>query len=252
MNTQEPIELDNLVEQAFFVRKFVNKKLIDRQALTTVVQTSLNKRNPLQLVGFWGAMNKYNMDDNDEKTIQQLEQFNLYLSRKLPYGCCWTIILADMHALHNGYPAEHVQHYLDQIRTRLEHKAGIQTLLLKTLWKDYAVEQQIAQRADRTKSCWKQNPLSEALECQASRYSINCKTFTENAQHYYSMRKIEAEIIRILYPEAIFFSISLNKMKPLFPDLPHLYLWSLKRGTSQAPWLMKSVMEGEHEPLGSL
>jgi hypothetical protein len=60
----------------------------------------------------------------------------------------------------------------------------------------------------------------------------------KSAQEYYAMRSVEAKCIENLYADGIFFTFSTDRLQEIYPKIPTLYLWSLKRGICNPPWLL--------------
>ena len=58
------------------------------------------------------------------------------------------------------------------------------------------------------------------------------------AQKYYIMRNLEKEMLEKEFSNSIFHAFSHSKFRNVLPKLPTLYLFSIKKRRSDAPWFI--------------
>ena len=200
---------------------------------------SLENDKPLKFVGFWGASNKSQTDENDFETIARLKSYfsniETALGKKVqPY---W--ILADEHARSNGYKPQNFKKYLVEIKTEFE-KNGQGAVLLSDLWKKWKISPSLIQKEIKSKNIgwWNDVSLAGQLEEQAhERYKL--KGNLEGAQKYYVMRMMEKSGLKKDFKNHVFIAFSDGQMQTLYPDMPTVYINTNKRGLNDLPWFNK-------------
>lgn len=225
-------EFDKLLSQ-----RYVNRKFNDLEKYYQVYLKCCNDNIPIKLFGYWGACNKPKADEKDCETARRFIEFINIMRNNLNIEIEVDIILSDMHSFANGYNGEIIYSYLKEISELFTYEKHIKTRYLKEIWERYEIEYRIEKNLIHTEEIWNDLSVSMKLEEQAKKFAFNKRNVIERAQYYYTMRLIESEFLSSYYKDSIFFTFSSDSLKSLYPKQPSIYLWSIRRGTSKAPWL---------------
>ncbi len=197
---------------------------------------SLENRQPLNLIGFWGAGEKDALDEHDENTIKYFKSYIENIDGVLDPGINVTWILSDAHAKNNGYQEKNYKKYLEQIKNKLEEN-NFQTVYLSDLWKKWGLNYQVIQDSlsGQQQNWWSKISIASQLERQAQK-RFNGEDSVIGAQKYYMMRKLEKPFLQQEFKDCVFFNFTDGQAQSLLPTLPSVYLYTEDRGVSDTPW----------------
>ncbi len=202
------------------------------------LRQALRNKQPIQMVGFWGASGKKEVDLADLEAIEQLVTFNEEIKSLHKQGAKMTLILSDEHARLNSFKAASYRPYLQEIEAILQ-KSGIATIPLSRLWRKWRLRPDIIQarirQYERQKKTWWNDVIIRSKLEESAQKTIGTKKYKEEAKRYYVMRSIESQHLKREFPEGIFITYASDEQQVIFPDIATLYLW-VKKGTSHVPW----------------
>jgi len=200
------------------------------------ISSALKENKPLEFVGFWGASDKTKAQEEDMKTIKHFVKFLEKILSVFDGKINVTWILADEHAIVNGYRSDSYSKYLSEIKKILE-KNNFKTIYLHELWKKWKINHKVIEATAKEKSSewWNEINIAKQLEEQSKeRYKKG--DYISGAKEYYIMRKLEKRHMENNFSGYIFFAYSDGRMQSIYPQLPTLYLYTEDEGVSDAPW----------------
>lgn len=209
------------------------------------IARAMKKNMPIPLVFFWGASDKEKIDENDTEAFGQLKKLQDELSKAYAPGIDMTVLLADEHAIANGYDSRVVRSYLTSVERQLK-KQGMRCMWLHTLWKMWRIsrrslEKQRVRREMENRRWWSDVDVRDQLEESASKHAIT-EDARRGAQRYYLMRREEAGHLAKTFRHSAFATYSSDDQQGLFPDMPTLYLW-VRKGKSHVPWFSQGKQD---------
>jgi len=207
--------------------------------LLELLKEKVKQGKPIPLIGFWGASDKKHADSNDFACIKNLAELNESIKSFFPLGIEFTFILSDMHAELNGFSKKNYAVYLKEIASLLK-KHKFKSVYLSSLWKKHFISKQKILKVISSKSFhWKNSLLSQKLLIQAEKHHKLADPL-KGAQVYFVARTLESKAITKQFSKHIFFAFSSSLFQPIYPNLPTLFFYSLKKGFSKAPWFLDS------------
>jgi ABC-type nitrate/sulfonate/bicarbonate transport system substrate-binding protein len=212
--------------------------------LRFMILDGLKAGQPLNLFGFWGAGPKAKADALDHETIRRFGEYVGGIKKVYGPGVKVTFILADAHAAMNGYEVGTYGAYLKEMRSLLANE-GYETMLLSNLWDKWGLSQKKINDLLKEKKAgwWDDVPLRARLEASAEKRPLGGDAVT-SSQRYYAVRLAEKKLLEKEFKGQVFFAFSDGQMQPLYPTLPTLYLYSMRKGTTEAPWFAIEASRG--------
>jgi asparagine synthase (glutamine-hydrolysing) len=203
------------------------------------ILNSLNNKKTLKFVGFWGASNKNQIGKEDFKTINYFKEYIKNIKDEFKGKIEVTWILADSHAINNGYNKKNYSEYLKGIEKYLR-KNNFKIVYLSSLWKKWNLSKRDINKyiKNNPKKWWKDVNIAKKLEEQAKK-RFKKDNYLIGAQKYYAMRVLEKKFLEKEFKECIFFGFSDGRMQSIYPSLPTIYLYTETRGISESPWFVK-------------
>lgn len=204
--------------------------------LRTRIESCIANKEPIKLVGFWGAGSKQSHDEHDRKTIKHFNEFILKAKGKYSYGIEVNFLLADMHAINNGYQKNVVKKYLQGIDKEL-HKYRFQTTYLSVLWKKWGLSITLINKIlqSKNKKWWSSVSINKLLEQRSAKDFIGDNKVL-GAQKYYIMRSLEKSFLEKEFSKDIFIIYGSSAIQQIYPNLPSLYLYTEKKFYNICPW----------------
>jgi hypothetical protein len=204
--------------------------------MVTLVQESIDRKKPLEVISFWGASDKKNLSETDYLALDKVKEFAERLKNDYRIDSEITFILTDQHALLNSYSSKNYIPYLKNIREEMK-KRNFNSIYLSQIWKKGGINKKVVEKQaeEISSNSWSAIRINIELEKMAShRGHKNTKNM---AKVYYSMRKLENPLIEKMFPKAVQIAFSDDKFQEVYPELPTLYLWPYKRGKVDVlPW----------------
>lgn len=203
--------------------------------MKSIIKECAENNVPISIIGYWGIGDKAKPDKNEYAALVFLDEVKNNVRKIYGPGIKITFIISDLHAKNNLIPDEKIKSYTEEIEKILTN-SGFSTIRLSELYKKYNLSLKKINCCG--KIWWLFFPLKNILVKQAARVSLReDKNFC--ARQYALMRIKESKIIEKEYKNYIFMTYSSPLFKSLHPRLPTLYLYSIKKGCSEAPWFKK-------------
>ncbi len=222
------------------IKEYFHKKNISRNLISnidnfqTVISNSLNSNMELKLIGFWGASNKKNINQNDINVINRFIEISDDIHECFNLKIKYVFLLSDIHASLNGYLKKNYMVYLKEIEKLLERK-GFEVVYLSNLWKKYSLNYDVI--FNQIKKNQDMNNFDSFSIIINSAKNLGFKNYEYEAKRYLIVRLIEKEILEKEYKNCIFHTFIKKELSFLYPEnLALLHLWSEKRGVSCPPW----------------
>lgn len=206
--------------------------------LEKIITESIESGQPLKLTGFWGAGDKESIDAEDNNFLCRFSEYAESIKKISGLEMEITWILADEHAITNGYTEEKIKKYLSDINNLIIAK-GFKTVYLSGLWKKWKIDNRLIDSFIKQKKqgWWNEVNIAKQLEEQAEkRFKHDDKK--SGAKKYYAMRILEKKFIEKDFKEHIFFAFSDGQMQSIYPKMPTIYLHAQKRGNGEVPWFI--------------
>jgi len=206
--------------------------------LEKIIIDSIDNGKLLKLIGFWGAGDKESINAEDNNFLERFSEYiqNIKKVSGLEIEITW--ILANEHAIANGYAKEKVKKYLSDVNNLIIAK-GFKTIHLSGLWKKWGINYRLIDSSIKQKKpgWWNEVNIAKQLEDQAEkRFKYDDKKV--GAKKYYIMRALEKKYIEKDFKEHVFFTFSDGQMQSIYPKMPTIYLHAQKRGNGEVPWFI--------------
>jgi len=199
-------------------RKYCRIKIENNIALLNTINYFVEQNRPINLVGYWGIMDKDKVDDRDKRTVEQLQEINKRIKQAYKPGLIITFIIADTHAKANGFSNKN---YQKEIISLFESHNNIDYIFASDLSGEYTKKEISGE-------------LKTILENSAKR--IHKEKYLYPLTKYLRLRITDADAIEKTFRNSIFFSYNRKEYKEIFPRLPYLLLFVYDR-TNYPPWM---------------
>lgn len=216
------------------------------------IREHIQKGNPIPIVGLWGIGEKQELDGNDDRFLDSLEELQKDIEEVYQPGAQITVILADMHGVFNGevlyrqgkeriragvvaryrrlFQNAHAP-YLAKVAQALENK-GIQTRWLSDLYKDHRLEipnihHPIDVHSEAHRILMEREQGRHESYIQSARHNRRGVEPIRAAYHYLRGRLQEKQMLVDAFPGHIFFvNGGRNLALRIVPEeeMPILYL----------------------------
>lgn len=222
------------VISSFNTWAFKREQPSDAALMTSIVQTSITQKAPIEFVLYWGKGPRSSLAAPDVQCLDYLAAFAEKLSAAYSPGTRLTLIFTDTHAALNGHTHGHAQQYFDEVAeaAALRGFAGCKLGDLVEKFKHTGKHAHDTPRPAATLS---------NLTRSASRWYRGAGDAEAGARAYYDMNMIEKRVIEAAFPQSIFITFNGSELRELFPDrLPIFYMYSLRKGFGVKPWFLDS------------
>ena len=212
----------------------------DLEAVGAVVQRALLQGGPISFLAYWGCGTRDTLSACDHDALLRLRDYIDGVRRIPQVPPTLTLVLTDLHARNNRIPESRQAHYFGAIR---EHAVplGFETVWLSDLWARGGlsvdeIEQALAE--PEFDASWTAEALRARLVEQATKHVEQSRDPETAARFYYASCRREGALLAELYPSHLFTTYNHPDFDCLSPNLPRLYLYSYKEGTSVKPWFV--------------
>lgn len=231
MATEEMKQKAQAVAAVLKSRRFARCRSDDYQGIEDRIMAFLAVEKPVTIVGYWGVGNRSLANGIDTQALDHLATFQSALG----VDSRLVLILADEHARLNGKNPEAVLDYLSAIG-QMANERFFEFHWLSFLWRQWNLAPPFGSVTDEE---WQANPLAGTLESRSAKHYHGGRfTHREDAQRYWLMARRERLLMAKEFPGAIWWTYSSPEFAPILADMPRVYLWSTKKGTSNPPWFM--------------
>lgn len=232
--------IKNTVDEIYKIitkKKYKREKPFLEDELKAKIEKSLQSKEPIKLIGFWGVGERSKSNWADIKSCEFLNELNQEVKQVYTPGIEFTFILATMHGVHNGINIKVIESYIADIK-ELFNKFGFKYVLLDYLWKKYNISFENINLIFNQQSAgwWDLVNNKEKIELNASKRNKRLDLKTA-AQKYYIMRNLEKEMLEKEFSNSIFHTFSDSSLRNVLPKMPTIYLYS-RKGWSNAPWFV--------------
>ncbi len=202
-----------------------------------IIENSILEKIPIKLVGFWGVGNKNKSNWADLKCCEFLKKMQQLVEKIYPTGLNFTFVISVEHGIHNGISKDKITSYTKNIELLLE-KFSFNFVYLEKYWKKYGITFEKVDKIleSKQKDWWNVVENKEKMEKAAE--ARNFRLRKKGAQGYFIFRNLEKEFLEKEFRDSIFFTFTSSEWKNVLPDTPTLYLYSLGRKQSEAPWFI--------------
>jgi len=215
-----------------FSRDFPNKI----ENILVSIKKSLATGEKMHFVSFWGGSEKIAVNQDDLDQIKRIEDLRSELQNSgVPTE--YIFILANRHAITNGYDSKVVNTYLLEVKQELD-KRDFKTVWLSDLWESWGIT------SDTIKLIAKDLLLSEEellqskkMMTQAQKHYQGEDSF-EGLKVYITMRQMEAPYLSKEFANSILVSYTDRSAIPFLPDMPILFLFTLGKEIGEPSWFI--------------
>jgi len=213
----------------------------DNEKIFDIIQNAIINNRNFYIVGYWGAGHRGAAISHDIKALDRLRMIADFINQFFDTPLAKiTLILADIHARCNLIPERIVSAYFSAIKAEMV-KRGLNSVLSSSTWEKHGLDYSEAiERVgkDEFLQKWNNFSLKEEFIAQASKMASSPALAEDYAKRYYSVVMMEKQAITEDFKDDIFFTYNEPKFKIILPELPMLYLHSIKPGTAKKPWFM--------------
>ncbi|HHD63114.1 MAG TPA: hypothetical protein ENK96_01845 [Desulfobulbaceae bacterium] len=239
MSNEKNIHLAIL--KAINKRRFLRKRFNEKQAVcvTRRLRHVVSQGEAVKFLMMWGVGTKQETGCWEEYALAQLEGMFREIKKIWPVGAALKIVFADTHARINRIPEAVIEHYYSSLLHLIKRIPAFQSELIRlsALWNK-------CRRRPEDVACGKSPDSLISRE----QYEFIKKNATkryygadpeEGARRYLKARLADNMILEAEYSDHIFLTYNNPAvMAPFQPELPVLYVWSLRRGRSCSPWFL--------------
>lgn len=213
--------------------------------LCEIIEKLFRQWKPLRFFLFWWAADKPCADEYDNACISYLKMFFEDIAASCLFGVTVTFLLADEHALNNGYTKDMFVSYLQDVSSLVNsnwwHICYLSDMYrLYGIEREHAVQRYIEHQALNRR--W-ELPIKAYLEKNAQKhYRWWLSVWSPAvlwAQLYYAMRMCEKPFLAAYFKENIFLTFWNKKLQSLYPHLPTLYMYSWVWKRTVLPWFAR-------------
>lgn len=206
-----------------FARSFYNPdSLLERR-----LQTSILRKESMQMIGFWGVGGKQQPDRNDERLLEEYEAIRNAIAQHYPQSADMMLILANSHGRFNGY--QDFDGYLEAIADNARQR-GISSMSLDDLYSEWGIflpdmSIPIDKKSEEWRDFKNSRRLNQLVESAAKHSQVGIDPEVA-AFHYWMMRRQEREPLAQSFSNAILLvngSEDLGR-ETLPLDMPHMYM----------------------------
>jgi acyl-CoA synthetase (AMP-forming)/AMP-acid ligase II len=221
--------------------KISRAHLTDKKGIFEIIQNAIVNNSNFYFVGYWGAGHRSAAINHDIKALDRLKMIADFINEFFDTPLAGiTLILADVHARCNLIPEASINAYFSAIKAEMVPR-GLNPVLLSSIWEKYGLDYSEAiDRAGESEFLekWNNFSLKEEFITQASKLAPLPAIAEDYAKRYYSVVMMERQAVTDFLKNAIFFTYNDPKFRIVLPELPMLYLHSIKPGTGKKPWFM--------------
>ena len=209
-----------------------------RNKIIEEIQYFVSQNKPIQLVWFWGVGQKEKPNRADLTSCKFLTELNEEIKKIYSPGIEFVFIFATLHGIHNWINRRNIDNYFKEME-KIFKNLWFSYVYLDNLWGKYDInfgKINIILK-NKQKDWWNEIENNTTIERNAEKRNKMLISKIA-AQKYYIMRDLEKKMLEKEFPKSIFHAFSDAKLKNLLPNLPTLYLYSIKKYRSDAPWFV--------------
>lgn len=204
------------------------------EKIVSLIKDSFTNKQEIRFVSFWGASEKESINQAD---IDQIDQLKKLRSKLLELGIRteYTFILADNHAITNGYEPMIVGAYLNAVKQELE-KNDFKTCWLSDLWTEWGITKELIENNAKKENLSEEivSHLDKLLAQSEKHFHGEDKL--KGLKVYVAMRQAEALYLKEKFNDSILVSYTERNAIPFLPDMPILFLFTLDKEISEPSW----------------
>lgn len=219
--------------------RFLRKKLSEEEIeqLLPLLNKYIIRGDSMPFVMLWGAGEKRRASQAEERAVCQLEKLDRTIRRFGLTGMALTIIYADVHGKMNRFPRENIEKYFKSLGDFFQARATFAKhfLRLSDLRNKFGAETGLVEQMRKQSVEYKSHPSFRYIVSNAKLH-FQGNDAIEGALEYIAARLLDRRVIKHFFSGYIHLTYNRPSLSFLQPDLLTLYVWSLKKGRSQAPW----------------
>lgn len=203
------IERVEKIYSVFKRRRYNLEEPFSGTELKKRLQSFVDRKVPIKLVGFWGVGTKSQPNWADRAMCDWLEDMQMEMRKAYKHGMEYTFVLETPHGVLAGLDPDIVNSYAEGME-ELFTEYRFRSVRLETLWQKYEIS------------------LEKIGKINAVDPSVQKSIIT---------RDLEKEMWRKEFGAYIFHALSDAKTRDMFPALPTIYFYPSEEG-SDTPWLV--------------
>ncbi len=234
-------EFEQDIQKRLSLRKYRRAQPSDPAALQQIIHKSAINGQPINLLTYWGCGKRDSIADVDKAALLKLKEMleNASLLEEVP--CRLTIMLNDMHSTVNCVPIEHYQCYYGQI-AEYARSLGFNVVYQSEIWQacELDIDKVLASVNDTPFiDIWNtlDAEMCNKLIDQAHKH-FRAEPKEQGARNYLAACLVEAEAFANYYQDTIFISYNGPDFDICLPNMPKLYIFSYKKGSTEKPWFL--------------
>ena len=218
-------------------RRFSRENPKNIKQLKQIIEDSIDKNQPIKLIGFWGVGPKDKANWADTSSCEHLHSLVMEIKKIYEPGVEFTFIFATLHGIHNNIKKKIISSYTKTME-EIFRKYNFKFIYLDPLWKKYNIDSEKIKKIhkEKTKNWWSKIKNIDTIVKNA-RQRKHGKKSKYQAQFYYMMRDLEKEMLEKEFIGSIFHGFSSSKLDGVLPNMPTLYLFA-RKSWSDTPWFV--------------
>lgn len=207
-------------------RKILRRHIAEDGNVADYFAGRIQKGLPIQLIKYWGAGNRSQIEDVDRKAIDRIGSMIRMIESEYSAGVECTFIFTHMHARINGKHVPSYEAYFSGIGDYI-WKMKIASISTEKIWEEEGDSFENLYRYAHTQEAvahWQTVTIKDELLLQAGKHSLVPDRELAAKLYYYANQRERKYIVK-KYPDSVF--LTYNKSDShnvLLPELPTLYL----------------------------
>lgn len=232
------MNIENIIFNEITRKKFNRDIVYKKKSIIDTIKKYTSEDKAIKLIWFWWVWAKKEANIYDIKSCENLYNLNKNIKRVYPKWLDMSFIFSTKHWEFNWYKRENIDLYVDSIK-QIFNKLNFKYINLDDLWQKYEISIEKINNIylNKEDKWWNNIENTDKIELNADK--IN-KVYSkkEAAKKYFIMRDLEKNILEKEFKNYIFNTFSDSSMRWVLPDMATIYLYGIKKWSSQAPWFI--------------
>jgi len=226
---------------AIDTNRFKRANCSDREKITAQFQSRILRDLPLHFLAYWGAGQRNEINENDERAMQRIKEMLEVACSDKPLRAEISLIFTDIHAKLNGKPAGRVDQYFQRIE-KLAEQHGFNCVRASDIWHKNGINpDDILNRGatlslgELTDKLGLGSTAVEMLRKSAQRH-VEIGEVVDGLRNYLHVCSIENRLYADEFSDSVFLTYNDPGLSAICPDLPKMYIYSYSKGMTAKPW----------------
>jgi len=181
----------------------------------------------------WGVHEKQLANKFDKQGVFYFSEIIKYIERHFEIKTSVSVVLSDSHAELNVISQKTVNLYCAGMK-QLFNQVGWNIIMLSSLWEQYGIKEKIKENDFHST-----NIKEYDLYHNFSKLYYRGDDFVVGTNQYIQARILEKDMLEKEFPNFLYLTSGDNRMTSIEPDIPTMWVYSIKKNFSKKPWFLK-------------